>query len=136
VPFIVFPSAASASASSSASASGIAASDVCDDNLCASDSACVVSDNGNKYTCDCTAMDGLAKETVVVGRYCNITIEGKPVSVGVGDCPGCESLFVCDEAFDDSDPEEYKDGVRSNLAEAYCSCKNPEGSLLDRYVCI
>jgi hypothetical protein len=129
-----FPSAASASASASPSSSSTGnVDDPCDDNRCALNSTCVVSGSGNQYTCDCTVISIGAKETVVVGQYCNTTLEGKPISVGAGNCPGCESLFVCDDAYDGSDIESYTDGVVLELVAAYCNCTDPPQDVVDLF---
>jgi hypothetical protein len=78
-------------------------------------------------------MGTLAKETVTVGQYCNTTLKGKPVSVRGGNCPGCESLFVCDDAYDGSAPQPYTESVLLKLAMAYCNCTDPSQSLLNLF---
>jgi hypothetical protein len=103
--------------------------DLCDDNKCAPNSTCVVRDSANQYICDCTAISTAAVR--VVGQYCNTTLEGKPISVGAGYCPGCESLFVCVDDYDGSDIESYMNDVITELAAAFCDCKAPSQALID-----
>jgi hypothetical protein len=118
----------SASASASASPN---VDDPCVDNVCALNSTCVVVGSETQYTCDCTAISTAAVR--VVGPYCNTTIEGKPVSVGGGNCPGCESAFVCTDSYTSDDPESFMEGVIPLLAAAACGCANPPQALLDQF---
>jgi hypothetical protein len=105
--------------------------DPCDDNLCASGAGCVVVGSANQYTCDCTAIS--TADVRAVGRYCNTTVEGKPVSVGDGNCPGCESAFVCTDSYSGGDPDAFMKGVIPILAAAACGCANPPQALLDQF---
>jgi hypothetical protein len=118
------------SASTSASAKVV---DPCDDHICASGAGCVVVDNETQYMCNCTAISTAAVRRV--GRYCNTTVEGKPVSVGDGsaNCPGCASLFVTGEGFDGNDPDAYLQSIIPLLAAAYCVCPNPPQALLNQF---
>jgi hypothetical protein len=118
-----------ASVSPSVSAS---ADNPCDGNQCVLNSTCVVSGSGNQYTCDCTTVSTAAKKTIVVGQYCNTTIEGKPVSVGGGNCPGCASVFICTDYTGDN-PLAYMQSVEVELAASYCSCKDPPNRLVSRF---
>jgi hypothetical protein len=86
-----------------------------------------MSGNGTQYTCDCTSVDVV----LAVGQYCDTTISGKPVSATADNCPDCESLFVCDNAYDGSDPEAYTDGVILKLAAAFCDCNTPRQTLVN-----
>jgi hypothetical protein len=104
--------------------------DPCDDNQCALNSTCVVS--GNQYTCDCTTLSNAAKEIMVVGQNCNTTMEGKPVSVDGGNCPGCASAFICSNYTGD-DALAYMQSVEVELAASYCSCKDPPNSLVSQF---
>jgi hypothetical protein len=118
------------SAFASASASHVD-EDLCADNLCASGASCVVVSGANQYTCDCTA---ISTATVrAVGRYCNATVEGKPVSVNGDNCPGCESAFVCTDSYSGGDADEFTEGVIPILAGAACDCANPQQALLDQF---
>jgi hypothetical protein len=119
---------ATPSASVSASAN---VGDPCDDHLCASGAGCVVVDSDTQYMCDCTAIS--TADVRAVGQYCNTTVEGKPVSVGSGNCPDCESAFVCTDSYTSNDPESFMEGVIPLLAAAACSCANPPQALLDQF---
>jgi hypothetical protein len=116
------------SASASASAN---VNDPCDDHLCASGAGCVVVSDANQYTCDCTAISTAAVR--VVGRHCNTTVEGKPVSVGGNNCPGCESAFVCTDSYSGDDPDKFMESVIPLLAGVACGCGNPPQALLDMF---
>jgi hypothetical protein len=122
------------SVTSSASASVSAnVDDPCDDHLCASGAGCVIVDSETQYMCNCTAIS--TANVRAVGQYCNTTVEGKPVSVGDGsaNCPGCASLFVTGEGFDDNDADAYLQSIIPLLAAAYCGCSNPPQALLNQF---
>jgi hypothetical protein len=105
--------------------------DPCDDNECAINSTCAVMGSANQYTCDCTAIS--TADVRAVGRFCNATIEGKPVSVSGGNCPGCESAFVCTDSHSGDDPNTFMESVIPSLAGAFCGCANPPQALLDLF---
>jgi hypothetical protein len=92
----------------------------------------VVSGSGNQYTCDCTAITNAAKESVVVGQYCNTTISGKPVSVSGGNCPGCASMFIC-TSYTGDDPQAYMQSVKEEMAASFCGCTDPPNRLLRQF---
>jgi hypothetical protein len=121
---------ATLSASASVSAN---VDDSCDDHVCASGAGCVVVDSETQYMCNCTAISTAAVRRV--GRYCNTTVGGQPVSVGDGsaNCPGCASLFVTEEGFDGNDPDAYLQSIIPLLAAAYCGCSNPPQALLNQF---
>jgi hypothetical protein len=125
-------SSPTSSVTPSASASNsVDVDDLCDDNLCASGTDCVVVDSETQYMCDYTAISTAAVH--VVGRYCNTTVEGKPISVGDGNCPGCESAFVCTDSYSGDDPDTYMESVVPLLAGVGCGCGNPPQALLDQF---
>jgi hypothetical protein len=99
--------------------------------MCASGAGCVVVGSEHQYTCDCTTISTAAVRAV--GQYCNTAVEGKPVSVGDGNCPGCESAFVCTDSYSGSDPDVFMKGVIPILAAAACGCANPPQALLDQF---
>jgi hypothetical protein len=105
--------------------------DPCDDHLCASGAGCVVVDSETQYKCDCTAISTAAVR--MVGLYCNTTVEGKPVSVGDNNCPGCESAFVCTDSYSGDGPDTFMESVIPLLAGVACGCANPPQALLDQF---
>jgi hypothetical protein len=119
---------ATSSASSSPSAVSVSVS-VCDDNECVANATCVESSGGSGYACDCTTMMPVR----AVGKYCNTTITGKPVSVKGDNCPGCRSIFVCTDSYDGSDAKTYTEGVIPSLAAASCICAKPSAALTGQF---
>ena len=110
---------ATPSASASVSAN---VDDSCDDHVCASGAGCVIVNSETQYMCNCTAISTAAVR--MVGRHCNTTVEGKPVSVGDGNCPGCDSAFVCTDSYSGDDPDTYMESVIPLLAGVACGCGN------------
>jgi hypothetical protein len=113
---------------SSPSAGSVSVS-VCDGNECVANATCVESCGSSGYACDCTAMMPVR----AVGKYCNTTFTGKPVSVKGDNCPGCRPIFVCTDSYDGSDANTYTEGVIPLLAAASCICAKPSAALTGQF---